>query len=281
MAGRITRRSPARCSATIRPGSSTPSRRRSVPAPLRPTLADRSLTGRRCGWRASAVPTSMPTGKRRTTSSPTPTRSTRCSSESGPPTATVASPPCAASCTARWRSISPETSMCRRPASRARTASRTTICPPMRMRSAPLCSTLSTGATGRSRGTAGGAPSHARPFAAGADRHARARAAARRCRRSRLSDAGGGSPPVHRVGRQRRGPAHSHRGCPLSRGPFTDRTPATATSARLKRRPVAEVSAATRRRTLSHQHALPGPSQHDTLRSCHERRGGGDDHCDH
>ena len=35
------------------------------------------------------------------------------------------------------------------------------------------------------------------------------------------------------------------------------------------------------RRTLSHQCALPGLRQHDTRRSCHERRGGEDDHCDH
>src|SRR5262245_28119162 len=79
-------------------------------------------------------------------------------------------------------------------------------------------------ATGRSRGKAVGAASHARPFAAGVDRHARAGAAARRCRLPCLSDAGGGSPPVRRVGRHRRGPAHPHCGRPLSCGPFTDRT---------------------------------------------------------
>ena len=64
----------------------------------------------------------------------------------------------------------------------------------------------------------------ARPFAAGVDRHARACAAARRRRLPCLSDAGGGSAAVGRVGRHRRGPAHSHCGCPLSRGPFTNRT---------------------------------------------------------
>ena len=78
MAGRTTPRSPESCSVTIRPGSLTRSRRRSAPAPLLLTLADRSLTRRRSGWRASAMPTSTPTGRRRTTSSPTPTRSTRC-----------------------------------------------------------------------------------------------------------------------------------------------------------------------------------------------------------
>src|SRR5438128_2164065 len=79
-------------------------------------------------------------------------------------------------------------------------------------------------ATGRSCGKAGGKASLARPFAAGVDRHARACAAARRRRLPCLSDAGGGSPAVRRVGRHRRGPAHSHCGCPLSRGPFTNRT---------------------------------------------------------
>ena len=44
MAGRTTRRSPESCSATIRPGSLTRSRRRSAQAPLLLTLADRSLT---------------------------------------------------------------------------------------------------------------------------------------------------------------------------------------------------------------------------------------------
>ena len=56
---------------------------------------------------------------------------------------------------------------------------------------------------------------------------ARARAA-RRCRLPRLSDAGGGSPAVHRMGQYRRGPAHPHCGCPLSCGPFADRTRGTA-----------------------------------------------------
>ena len=37
-----------------------------------------------------------------------------------------------------------------------------------------------------------------------------------------------GSPAIRRVGRHGRGPAHPHRGCPLSGGPFTDRTRVTA-----------------------------------------------------
>ena len=51
---------------------------------------------------------------------------------------------CAACCTARWLSISRATSTCRRPASRARAASSSTICLPMRRRSGPPCSTRST-----------------------------------------------------------------------------------------------------------------------------------------
>ena len=85
VAGRTMRRSPGSCLATIRSGSSKRSRRRSDTAPLPLILADRSLTGRRSGWRASATPTSTPTGRRRTTSSPTPTRSARCSGGSGSP----------------------------------------------------------------------------------------------------------------------------------------------------------------------------------------------------
>ena len=55
----------------------TPGRR------CRRTSADRLLTARRSGWRDSATPTNTPTGRRRTTSSPTPMRSTGCSSGSG------------------------------------------------------------------------------------------------------------------------------------------------------------------------------------------------------
>ena len=66
------------CSVTIRPGSLTRSRRRSAPVPLLLTLANPSRTRQRSGWRASAMPTSTPTGRRRITSSPTPTQSTRC-----------------------------------------------------------------------------------------------------------------------------------------------------------------------------------------------------------
>ena len=124
MAGRTMRRLPESCSVTIRPGSLTRSRRRSAPAPRLPTLADRSPTRRRCGWRASAMPTSTPTGRRRTTSSPTPTPSTRCSKRIGTAdTETARHGACAAYCTERWRSTLLAISMCRRRASRARTAS--------------------------------------------------------------------------------------------------------------------------------------------------------------
>src|SRR5262249_8808505 len=53
------------------------------------TSANRWPTEPRSGWRASAKPTSMLTGRRLITSSPTPTRSTRCSSGSEPPTLMV------------------------------------------------------------------------------------------------------------------------------------------------------------------------------------------------
>ena len=72
------------CLATIRPRSSRRSGRRSAGARLRRTSAGRSLTRRRFGSRASATPTSTATGRRRTTSSPTPTRFTGCSSGSEP-----------------------------------------------------------------------------------------------------------------------------------------------------------------------------------------------------
>ena len=114
-------------------------------APFLLTLVDHSLTGRRSGWHVSAPPTSTPTGRRRTTSSPSRTRSTRCSTGSGPPAPTVSSRPCAAYCTERWRCTLLAISMCRRPASRARAASSSMICPPTRRQSAPPCSTPSTG----------------------------------------------------------------------------------------------------------------------------------------
>ena len=63
-----------------------------------------------------------------------------------------------------------------------------------------LAQCLRPAATGRSRGKASGTASHAGPFAAGADCHARTCRAARRCRLPLLSDAGGGSPAVHRMG---------------------------------------------------------------------------------
>src|SRR5208282_3079718 len=79
VAGRIMRRLLGSCLATTRSGSLKRSRRRLDTAPRPLILAGRSPTGRRSGWRASATPTSTPTGRRRTAFSPTPTRSARCS----------------------------------------------------------------------------------------------------------------------------------------------------------------------------------------------------------
>ena len=120
------------------------SRRRSAQAPLLLTLADRSRTARRSGWRASAMPTSTPTGRPRTTSSPTPTRSTRCSSGSG--RRHRRSRRGRARRIARGDGALPcSLSQCAAGPSRARAASSSPTCPPMRMRSAPPCSTPSTG----------------------------------------------------------------------------------------------------------------------------------------
>ena len=77
-AGRITQCSPVCSSATIRPPSWTQSRRRSEQEPLLPTSAAPWPMRRRSGWHASAVPTSTPTGRRPTTSSPMLTRFTGC-----------------------------------------------------------------------------------------------------------------------------------------------------------------------------------------------------------
>jgi nitrite reductase/ring-hydroxylating ferredoxin subunit len=118
-------------------------RRRSNTAPLPLILADRSLTGRRSGWRASAAPTNTPTGRRRTTPSLTPTRFARCSGGSGPPPS-ITWRRRGLCCTARWLSISLATSMCRRPVFQARVRSGSTIFLPMRRRFRPLCSTRST-----------------------------------------------------------------------------------------------------------------------------------------
>ena len=170
-----------------------------MPLPL--TLVARSLTGRRFGWRASAMPTSTPIGRRRTTSSPTPTRFTRCSSGSGLLTLKVTSRPCVASCTEPWRSTLLAISTCRRPASRATTASNSTTCLPMleTIRAALL------DAFDRQRQVDLAARLVARHLQLGhspqaADRYARACGATRRCRLPRLSDAGGGSSAVHRLG---------------------------------------------------------------------------------
>src|SRR5262249_11727398 len=79
--------------------------------PRRP-LPARSPPRRRSGWRASAMPTSPPIGKRRPPSSPPPMRSTGCSRGSGPPVPTVTARLCAAYYTARWRSTLLAISMC-------------------------------------------------------------------------------------------------------------------------------------------------------------------------
>ena len=52
------------------------------------------------------------------------------------------------------------------------------------------------------------------------DRHARARGASGRCRLPCVPDAGGGGQAIRRLGRHRRGPAHPHRGRPISRRPM-------------------------------------------------------------
>jgi nitrite reductase/ring-hydroxylating ferredoxin subunit len=110
-----------------------------------PTDLGRSLAyGRLFAWPASATPTSTPTGRRRITSSPTPTRSTGCSSGSDALPRVATSPPFGVSCTARWLSISHATSMSLRPAFQARATSSPTICLPMRRRSGSPCSTPST-----------------------------------------------------------------------------------------------------------------------------------------
>ena len=72
-----------------------------------PTLAAPLSTRRRSGWLASAAPTSTPTGRRPTTSSPMPTPFIRWQNGSGLPTRTATPRLHAASCMARWRSISP------------------------------------------------------------------------------------------------------------------------------------------------------------------------------
>jgi nitrite reductase/ring-hydroxylating ferredoxin subunit len=102
--------------------SSTHSRRRSAQAPLLPTSADRSLTRQRSESRGSVMPTSTPTGRRRTTSSPMPTRWIRCSGASGR-IGTLTRRQCVAFSTVQWRSISRAISMCPPLASRETTAS--------------------------------------------------------------------------------------------------------------------------------------------------------------
>jgi nitrite reductase/ring-hydroxylating ferredoxin subunit len=105
--------------------------------------ADRSLTGQRSGSRASAMPTSTPTGRRHTTSSPMPTRSTRCSGASGR-IGTLTRRQCAAFSTVQWRSILRAISMCPRLPSRETTASTSMTCPRMSRKYTAPYSMLST-----------------------------------------------------------------------------------------------------------------------------------------
>ncbi len=129
-------------------------------------------------------------------------------------------------------------------------------------------------ATGRSRGAAGGTASHARSFAAGVDRHARACVAARRCRLPRLSDAGGRGPPVHRMGRHRRGPAHPHCGCPLYGGPLADRTRSAADG---RYRPALDAG---RRAASGGWGVVTTPAEADVMEPIHRTsRGGLAVHC--
>ena len=77
MAGRIMRSCPPPSSAMMRTRSWRRSRRRSGRGRPRPISAARWPMRRRCAWRVSAPRTSMPTGRRPSTSSPTPTPFTR------------------------------------------------------------------------------------------------------------------------------------------------------------------------------------------------------------
>ena len=77
MAGRIMRSCPPPSSATMRTRSWRRSRRRSGRGRPRPISAARWPTRRRCALRVSAPRTSMPTGRRPCTSSPTPTPFTK------------------------------------------------------------------------------------------------------------------------------------------------------------------------------------------------------------
>ncbi|CAN7778740.1 Rieske 2Fe-2S domain-containing protein [Paraburkholderia hospita] len=114
-----------------------------APADLGQSLAYGAA--RRCASRASAMPTSTPTGRRRTTFSPMPTRSNRCSGGSGTRASTATSRPCAPSRTGPWRFTLSVILTCHRPASRVKVTISSTTSPPMRRRSAPRCSMPSTG----------------------------------------------------------------------------------------------------------------------------------------
>ena len=229
-AGRIMRagREPSRRRSGRR--SSMRSRPRRGPELLPPTSARRSPMRRRSGWRASAPPTSMPTGRRRITSSPMPTRSIRRSSGStARPVAAIRSRRARgllhgamALHLARYLNVPPAAlpgedgdRLDELPAAVGGDSRRSARC-------------LRPPAAGRYRGAPRRPPPHPRSPAGGADRDARPCAAARGCGLSRLPDARGGRAAVSRVGQRRRGPAYPHRRRPLSGRPFADRARRTA-----------------------------------------------------
>ena len=100
-----------------------------------------------------------------------------------------------------------------------------------------------------------------------ADRHARARGASGRCRLSCVPDAGGRGQAIRRLGRHRRGPAHPHRGRPISRRPLADRTRGVADGGH---RPPLDA----RRRAASERRGAVTPGTHDprTLDTTHVSR---------
>ena len=108
----------------------------------------------------------------------------------------------------QWRSILRAISMCRRPAFRETTASSSMTCPRMSRKYAPPYSMLSTGSD---RLILRQASCSRVPFCAKTPVSMPIR-----CWRQVSGSSLFGATP--------RGPAHSHRGCPLSCSPFTNRT---------------------------------------------------------
>jgi hypothetical protein len=169
-------------------------------------------------WQIVSVSQTTPTGRPRTTSSPTPTPLIKCSTGSGPRIAAT-SPPSVGSCTGRWPPLS-QCPACAHPGRGQRTTRR----PANRYRDDPRhpARCLRPTTTGRSRGKAGDAAFLPGPSAGTADRHPCAVSAPRGRVLSCLSDARSRGSTVLRLGRHRRGPAYSDCGRPLSRGAFAD-----------------------------------------------------------